>query len=1158
MRVLDRFLKRDGRVSNDAVLGNDILDLSPFGGRWQRALAQVMGSERAVSGMLKALSGPRNHWGDDEREVMGRLNDSWRTEPRLMIAVGAAMDPSVRQQFGKGWGYSCDWSAAGVITAAWRRPDGTGGKPDAPRHGRLSITDLERLSPVLGWPTGSVIACVVDGTSWRAPGPALADIEGMESYVIGHADTVRAAVAPPVKQDMLRIWQRLDAIGPAALAPFVTELAHAAAAGSKAVRKEVVPMLAELPPDNVEVELRAVAEAGPAIQTAHALNALARLANPDRLPHLAAWAGEAMASSRSAAVAEAVRRLQSLESRPDHDRPSLPPTRLSELEPLTALPVLRPASPATSNQRHDTTAMLRTLNGDPHTSAYHVVFPLSNILADQPSIASQLTEEHVARALLTLTYSVTGARLSSLWTAGDPAPLLLSAVADHDGHDTRRVILVVGIVLLTDPTHWTADELGDWVCYHADDIIDVLDHGEQSFGRDGLFTALSRASRRPAHLDDALAARIVGGRKADRERLLSVLGPESIERIVPYLGSRKRAERQHAADWIRHHGVAEATGPLLSAARKESDDTVKAAMLAALEAVDVSIDEFISRDALTAAASRAMAKKNAVPKAMAWLDPAALPPLHWHDGTPVDREVVTFLLANAVKAKSAEPSPIVRRHFSAMDQREVQTFGRVLLDFWITEDLRTFDHDEALAEAQRRAPNYLAWAQRGGGPYANMTQEQITNAVYDELRSTVSGSATAGKGLLAVVAASAGGEVADRALAYIRRHRGQRASQAKALLQMLAWIDDPGTVQAVMAVAARFRPKGIQDEAIRQAELLADRKGWTLDDLADRSVPDGGFDVDGRRVFDYGERTFTARLADDLTVTLVNDETGKSVRSLPKGRAAEDEERIGELKKELTALRKDLKSTAKIQPERLRQAMWAQRTWTVDDFERYLLRHPVMIRLATRVVWRAVVDGSNPVSVRPLTDGTLLDTDDADVDLPPSAEVSITHERLISAAEVAAWRQHLADYEIEPLFPQFGRPVVAIESDDQAIIDDFAGTTITDNGLRSQMNRQVWQLGQPQDGGVAHELVKPIPGAGLAAVLELVEGLSAARYDGDQIISLGPVYFVPIDIGLPSTGNARPLTEVPTVMLSEVYAEVQAMADAGQGQVAVRPTTGRR
>lgn len=1147
MRALDRFFKRAGRMGTDAVLGHDILDLSPFGGRWEAALAQVMGSERAVSDLLKALSGPRNQWGDDARRLMGQVQHGWRTEPRLMVAVGAAMDPAIRRHFGNGWGYHCDWTTAGVVTAAWQRPDGTGREPDAPRHGRISISDLDRLAPVLGWPPDSLLTCIVDGTRWRTSGPALAQIDGIASYVVEHADTVRAGIAPPAKQEMLATWHRLDALGPAVLALFITELAHGAAAGSKAVRQATLPMLAKLPADRVEEELKVIAEAGGATQATHAIDALARLAEPDRLPDLVDWANEAMASSRSASVADAVQRLESLTTRSEHVRPSLPSTRLAELTPLASLP--------TPRRRHQTTGLLPTLNGESSASAYQVVMPLAEILTDHPSVASELTDEHVARAMLTLTYNVARPILQSLWTAGDPRPLLLSAVAEHDGHQARRVVRVVGIVAEAEPDHWSAEDLAEWVHYHVDDIIDALELDEHAVGRAGLFTALARASRRPAQLDDVLAAMTVGGRKPDREQLMSVVGPESTDRIIPYLTSRKKAERQHAADWIRHHGVAQGARPLLVAARKESDDTTKAAMLAALEALDESIDEFISRDALAGAASKAMAKKNAVPKAMAWLDPASLPSLSWLDGTPVDREIVTFLLAGAVKAKTAEPSPILRRHFSAMDQREVRSFGRVLLDFWMTEDLRTFDHDEAWAEAQRRAPNHLAWAQRGGGPFANMTQEQITNTVYDQLRATVAGSATASKGLLSVVAASAGGEVADRALAYIRRHRGQRASQAKALLQMLAWIDDPAAVQAVMAVAARFRPKGIQDEAIRQAELLADRNGWTLDDLADRSVPDGGFDASGRLVFDYGDRTFTAHLADDLAVTLTNDETGKNVRSLPKGRASEDTDRIGEFKKEMTALKKDLKSTAKIQPERLHQAMWAQRAWSFDDFERYLLRHPVMLRLATRLVWRADLDGGTCTSdggaagsvvfFRPLTDGTLLDTDDADVDLAPSAEVSIAHERLMSATEVDAWRHHLADYEIDPLFPQFGRPVVTIDDKNQTTIDDFAGRTITDNGLRSQMNRQAWQLGQPQDAGIAYELLKPIPAAGLTAVLELHDGLSAARYDGDLVISFGSVFFVPVDVGLPTADHARPLTEVPPVMLSEVYAEVRAMADTG-------------
>ena len=566
MRALDRFFRRDeGRDGHlkGARLGSDILDLSPFGGRWEAALAEVLGSERVVAEMVKTMS-QRAHQLDGDSELMRRLAVAWRTEPRLMIAVGAAMDPALRSPFGRGWGYNCNWSAAGVIAAAWLRPDCTGREHPGSAHGILSVADMDRLAPVLGWPSDALISCVVAASTW---GPAFAQLEGAERYVVENAAVIGAALAPPARQAAVPLWRLLDAIGPGAVAPFANELAHAAAATSKAVRKEATAILAKLPSEVIEAELKAVAEAGGASQTSHALDALARLADPDRLPELARWAGEAMAASRSASVAEAVERLESAVARTDYDRPELPPTRLADLEPLTTIP--KPPRDV------DTGPLLRTLNGEISAASHHVIGPLAGILSTNPQVANRFTTEHVARALLTLYYHAHPPYLTSLWTAGDPSPLMITAVAEHDGHESARVVHVVGVTLEADPTHWTDEQLGDWIRFHVDDIVEALDREEPGDARAGLFTALARATNRPDHLDDLLAARAVGGRKADREQLLTVLGPESADRIIPFLAGRKRTERQHAAAWIRHHGVASAATPLLAAARKESDDAVK-------------------------------------------------------------------------------------------------------------------------------------------------------------------------------------------------------------------------------------------------------------------------------------------------------------------------------------------------------------------------------------------------------------------------------------------------------------------------------------------------------------------------------------------------------------------------------------------------------
>jgi hypothetical protein len=48
--------------------------------------------------------------------------------------------------------------------------------------------------------------------------------------------------------------------------------------------------------------------------------------------------------------------------------------------------------------------------------------------------------------------------------------------------------------------------------------------------------------------------------------------------------------------------------------------------------------------------------------------------------------------------------------------------------------------------------------------------------------------------------------------------------------------------------------------------MLAERKGWTLDELADRTIPTAGFDEGGKMELDYGARKFTASLSEEMTI----------------------------------------------------------------------------------------------------------------------------------------------------------------------------------------------------------------------------------------------------------------------------------------------------
>ena len=235
---------------------------------------------------------------------------------------------------------------------------------------------------------------------------------------------------------------------------------------------------------------------------------------------------------------------------------------------------------------------------------------------------------------------------------------------------------------------------------------------------------------------------------------------------------------------------------------------------------------------------------------------------------------------------------------------------------------------------------------------------------------------------------------------------------------LLSAIDEPATVQYLLSVSRRFKQASIQERARVLVEELAERKGWSADQLADRTIPTAGFDDTGVLVLDYGPRAFTARMTPTFTLELSSPD-GVVVKGLPPARADDDAELVTAAKAQLTAARSGLKQVVTLQTQRLYEAMCVGRTWPADEWTEFLLGHPVVSRLVGTLVW---VENPGPDGrlFRPTPDGALVDADDDDVVLAPDAVVALAHAATMTADQVAAWRAHLADYAVVPRFDQLG------------------------------------------------------------------------------------------------------------------------------------------
>ncbi len=688
------------------------------------------------------------------------------------------------------------------------------------------------------------------------------------------------------------------------------------------------------------------------------------------------------------------------------------------------------------------------------------------------------------------------------------------------------------------PRGWTAAELQPFFDAHPEVLEAALGQRPalsgtppyySGYARSHALELVAQAAYAPAALHPALWEIALGGSKTERPLAQQAIGglDGAGARIVAALADPSQAVREAAAEWLADRRERTAIAALKTALKKEKKERGKAAMMEALERLGVSLDEFLDRPGLGKEAQKGLAK--GTPEALAWFPFTRVETLHWaDDGQAVDETIVRWWLVQANKLGTPEPGPLLRRYAAQLVSDEAAALGKLALEAFIAED--TALPTEAEAQAKAAAASWPI-------PVAHfLTQPK--------------GSAIAHKGLLAIAAAMAGEAAAPLVSRYLKDWYGMRAAQCKALLQMLSWIDHPSAIQVLLATATRFRTPGIRKLAEECVHEVAQRRGWTIDELADRTVPSAGIDDSGRLVLDFGPRQFAARLDDALKLTLQNSE-GKTIAGLPEPRADDDATLAAEAKQLFATAKKQVKTVVKQQEERLYEAMCVQRSWPFADWQTYVAGHPIVGRLAQRVVWMVLpkpqAETAEARSFRPLGDGTLTGPDDAAVTLAPDERIGVAHPLFLSEPHIAAWLKHLEDYEVEPLFDQLGRKPFRL-SDTQRTeptITDFHGHLVESLKLRGRATKRGYTRGPAEDGGWFFLYRRYFPGAGIAAEIHF-SGNSLP--EESRTVALAELTFERTSpdhaAGAAAVGS---LAEVPAVLVSECWNDVREIAAEGPG-----------
>ena len=376
-----------------------------------------------------------------------------------------------------------------------------------------------------------------------------------------------------------------------------------------------------------------------------------------------------------------------------------------------------------------------------------------------------------------------------------------------------------------------------------------------------------------------------------------------------------------------------------------------------------------------------------------------------------------------------------------------------------------------------------------------------------------------------------------RALAPMIRNWPGESQHTRAVtgLDVLADIGTEVALSHLNSIAEKVSFKGLKTRAQEKVAQIAAELGLSRDQLSDRLVPRLGLDDAATLVIDYGPRKFTVGFDEQLK-PFVLDPDGKRRKDLPKPGAKDDQDLAPLEHKRFTALKKDVRTIASDQIQRLERAMVDQRTWTAEEFQTVLAAHPLLWHLVRRLVW-ITAEGE---SFRLAEDRTLANAEDDEFALPESALVRVAHPVDLQDA-AHAWGEVFADYEILQPFPQLGRPVHLVPAADLLPHLKKYCDIAYPIGKILGLTKKGWVRGEPQDAGVECWITRPFPGGG-ALVAHLDPGIAVGAIDVFPEVSFTDVWFSPNGHGGWSAPEDAPSTfDVDPITISELLSELESL-----------------
>lgn len=365
-------------------------------------------------------------------------------------------------------------------------------------------------------------------------------------------------------------------------------------------------------------------------------------------------------------------------------------------------------------------------------------------------------------------------------------------------------------------------------------------------------------------------------------------------------------------------------------------------------------------------------------------------------------------------------------------------------------------------------------------------------------------------------------------------------------VRALSFSDDLTALRLIDQIKRTIKNRQVKTAAEEALSMAAANQNISAMELEDRLVTTLGFDASGKQVFDYGDRTFTVKVNNELELEVTNDSTGKAVKNLPAPTAKDNQEMAEQARLTFAQLKKDLKNMVKIQSLRLEESLSKSRYWSTASWKRLFVENVLMQKFAIGLVWGVYEDGKLVDTFRYMDDGTFNTVDEDEYELTDDVTIGLIHPLELDEDTLNGWRTQLEDYEIAQPFEQLNREAfLPTEEELKAnevlrLPDDSYSPT----AFAKMMEKFGWVKGTPLDAGYYYEFFKLYDGF----VAELkISGASISYWEGMEDVKLEALAFYPNEDAQYKHFYFKPvdrmkLTSIPARIFSETVYDVMRAA----------------